>query len=157
MPETEVIIGQMLLNKGWTIACAESCTGGLLTSCLTDVAGSSAYVKGSVVSYTNEVKHGVLGVSQESLDTVGAVSEEVAGQMAEGVRRVIGSDIGVSVTGLAGPGGGTDEKPVGLVFIGISGSSGTHVIKCLFKGSRVEIKHQAAERALQLIADYMNE
>ena len=156
MPEAEVGVGQLLLEKGYTIACAESCTGGLLTSCLTDVAGSSAYVKGSVVSYTNEVKHGVLGVSQKLLDTVGAVSSEVAAEMAEGVRRVIGSDIGVSVTGLAGPGGGTAEKPVGLVFIGISGSSGTNVIKCIFKGSRVEVKQQAAQRALQLIAEYIN-
>ena len=156
MPEAEVGVGQLLLEKGYTIACAESCTGGLLTSCLTDVAGSSAYVKGSVVSYTNEVKHGVLGVSQKLLDTVGAVSSEVAAEMAEGVRRVIGSDIGVSVTGLAGPGGGTAEKPVGLVFIGISDSSGTNVIKCIFKGSRVEVKQQAAQRALQLIAEYIN-
>lgn len=156
MPEAEVGVGQLLLEKGYTIACAESCTGGLLTSCLTDVAGSSAYVKGSVVSYTNEVKHGVLGVSQKLLDTVGAVSSEVAAEMAEGVRRVIGSDIGVSVTGLAGPGGGTAEKPVGLVFIGISDSSGTNVIKCIFKGSRVEVKQQAAQRALQLIAEYLN-
>lgn len=156
MPETEVRVGQLLLEKGYTVACAESCTGGLLTSYLTDVAGSSAYVKGSVVSYTNEVKHGVLGVSQKNLDTVGAVSSEVAAEMAEGVRRVIGSDIGVSVTGLAGPGGGTAEKPVGLVFIGISGSRGTNVIKCNFKGSRVEVKQQAAQRALQLIAEYIN-
>ena len=156
MPEAEVGVGQLLLEKGYTIACAESCTGGLLTSCLTDVAGSSAYVKGSVVSYTNEVKHGVLGVSQKLLDTVGAVSSEVAAEMAEGVRRVIDSDIGVSVTGLAGPGGGTAEKPVGLVFIGISDSSGTNVIKCIFKGSRVEVKQQAAQRALQLIAEYIN-
>lgn len=156
MPEAEVGVGQLLLEKGYTVACAESCTGGLLTSCLTDVAGSSAYVKGSVVSYTNEVKHGVLGVSQKLLDTVGAVSSEVAAEMAEGVRRVIGSDIGVSVTGLAGPGGGTAEKPVGLVFIGISDSSGTNVIKCIFKGSRVEVKQQAAQRALQLIAEYIN-
>ncbi len=156
MPEAEVGVGQLLLEKGYTIACAESCTGGLLTSCLTDVAGSSAYVKGSVVSYTNEVKHGLLGVSQKLLDTVGAVSSEVAAEMAEGVRRVIGSDIGVSVTGLAGPGGGTAEKPVGLVFIGISDSSGTNVIKCIFKGSRVEVKQQAAQRALQLIAEYIN-
>ncbi len=151
-----VRVGNLLLQKGYTIACAESCTGGLLTSRLTDVAGSSAYVKGSVVSYTNEVKHGVLGVSQELLDTVGAVSPEVAEEMAEGVRKVIGSDIGVSVTGLAGPGGGTEEKPVGLVFIGISGSRGTHVIKCIFSGSRIEIKQQAAERALQLIDEYVN-
>lgn len=156
MPEAEVGVGQLLLEKGYTIACAESCTGGLLTSCLTDVAGSSAYVKGSVVSYTNEVKHGLLGVSQKLLDTVGAVSSEVAAEMAEGVRRVIDSDIGVSVTGLAGPGGGTAEKPVGLVFIGISDSSGTNVIKCIFKGSRVEVKQQAAQRALQLIAEYIN-
>ena len=156
MPEAEVGVGQLLLEKGYTVACAESCTGGLLTSCLTDVAGSSAYVKGSVVSYTNEVKHGLLGVSQKLLDTVGAVSSEVAAEMAEGVRRVIGSDIGVSVTGLAGPGGGTAEKPVGLVFIGISDSSGTNVIKCIFKGSRVEVKQQAAQRALQLIAEYIN-
>lgn len=114
-------VGQQLLAQGLTIACAESCTGGLLTSRLTDIAGSSAYVMGSVVSYTNRIKETLVGVQHETLLAHGAVSEETAREMAEGIRRAIETDIGVGITGIAGPGGGTKEKPVGLVFIAVSG------------------------------------
>ncbi|MBR3458541.1 MAG: nicotinamide-nucleotide amidohydrolase family protein, partial [Selenomonadaceae bacterium] len=100
----EEIVGRGLLQKGWSIACAESCTGGLLTSRLTDVAGSSAYVKGSVVAYSNEIKARLLGVSEETLRIYGAVSEHTAAEMSEGIRRTIGVDVGVGITGIAGPG-----------------------------------------------------
>ncbi len=111
----EETVGKLLMEKQLTIACAESCTGGLLTSCLTDVEGSSAYVMGSVISYTNEVKESLVGVKHETLVTHGAVSEETAREMAEGIRHVIGSALGVGITGIAGPGGGTETKPVGIV------------------------------------------
>ena len=108
-------VGQQLLAQGLTIACAESCTGGLLTSRLTDIAGSSAYVMGSVVSYTNRIKETLVGVQHETLLAHGAVSEETAREMAEGIRRAIETDIGVGITGIAGPGGGSEKKPVGQV------------------------------------------
>lgn len=151
----EVRVGRLLTAAHLTIAAAESCTGGLLTSRLTDVAGSSAYVKGSVVSYTNEVKAALLGVEEELLKTRGAVSEPVARAMAEGVRRRMRTDIGVGITGLAGPGGGTPEKPVGLVFVSVAGAQGTDVRRFLFSGDRRAIKGQAAEAALTMMEEYL--
>ena len=112
--------GKELRAAGLTIACAESCTGGLLTSMLTDVSGSSSYVMGSVVSYSNDVKARVLHVSEETLAVYGAVSEETAREMAQSVRKLIHADIGVGITGIAGPDGGSTEKPVGLVYIAVS-------------------------------------
>ena len=144
-------IGKLFKEKKITVACAESCTGGLVTGRLTEVSGSSEYVMGSVVSYTNDVKAAVLGVSREALDTYGAVSELVAGQMASGVRKLIETDFGVSVTGIAGPDGGSAEKPVGLVYIGISGPGGTVVEKNIFKGNRSEIRESAVIKALSLL------
>lgn len=148
-------VGARLLEKKLTIACAESCTGGLLTSRLTDIPGSSAYVMGSVVSYTNEVKERIVGVRHETLAAHGAVSEETAREMAEGIRRVIHTDLGVSITGIAGPGGGTATKPVGLVFIAVSGVHGTLVKRCRFQSSRIENKGESADRALRLVLDYI--
>lgn len=148
-------VGARLLEKKLTIACAESCTGGLLTSRLTDIPGSSAYVMGSVVSYTNEVKERIVGVRHETLVAHGAVSEETAREMAEGIRRVIHTDLGVSITGIAGPGGGTATKPVGLVFIAVSGAHGTLVKRCRFQSSRIENKGESADRALRLVLDYI--
>ena len=147
--------GRLLSERKLTIAAAESCTGGLLTSRLTDVAGSSAYVKGAVVSYTNEVKADLLGVAKDTLSSLGAVSEPVARQMAEGVRGLIGTDLGVGVTGLAGPGGGTAEKPVGLVFIAVAGAAGSCVRRFVFSGKRTEIKRQAADEALDMVCQYL--
>ncbi|MBQ7516369.1 MAG: nicotinamide-nucleotide amidohydrolase family protein [Schwartzia sp.] len=146
----EETAGRLLAERGLTIACAESCTGGLLTSRLTDIAGSSAYVRGAVVSYTNEVKAGVLGVRQETLDAHTAVSEPTAREMAENVRRLLQTDIGVSITGLAGP-AGAPGQPVGLVYIGIAVPSGTRVTENRFAGSRKEIKWQASQRALEMV------
>lgn len=153
----EEIVGQQLLAHQQTIACAESCTGGLLTSRLTDVPGSSEYVMGSVVSYTNEVKAGLLGVDRETLRTLGAVSEPVARQMAEGVRRCIGTSLGVGITGIAGPGGGSAEKPVGLVYIAVAGEKGTIVKKNLFTGTRRQIKFRTTQTALDMVHHYLEQ
>ncbi len=151
----EMRVGELLTARGLTIACAESCTGGLLTSRLTDVAGSSAYVMGSVVSYTNTIKERLVGVRHETLAAHGAVSEETAREMAEGIRRAIRTDIGVGITGIAGPGGGTVEKPVGLVFIAISGVAGIIAHKKYFTGTRVENKRSSTESALSIIVEYL--
>lgn len=148
-------VGGQLLAQNLTIACAESCTGGLLTSRLTDIAGSSAYVMGSVVSYTNRIKETLVGVQHETLLAHGAVSEETAREMAEGIRRTITTDIGVGITGIAGPGGGTKEKPVGLVFIAVSGPRGTMVKENHFSGTRTEVKRQTTDTALAIASAYL--
>ena len=153
----EEMVGQQLLAQGLTIACAESCTGGLLTSRLTDIAGSSAYVMGSVVSYTNRIKETLVGVQHETLLAHGAVSEETAREMAEGIRRAIKTDIGVGITGIAGPGGGTKEKPVGLVFIAVSGPRGTMVKENHFSGTRTEVKRQTTDTALAMASTYLTQ
>ena len=147
------VLGRKLQEQGKQIAFAESCTGGLVTSLMTDVPGSSNYVKGSVVSYTNEVKHGTLGVSKTNLDRKGAVSPEVAREMAEGVRETLGTDYGVSITGLAGPGGGTKKKPVGLVYMAVADQDGTLCREFRFNGSRKQIKLRAAMAAIGLAYD----
>ncbi len=145
--------GRELCVAGLTIACAESCTGGLLTSTLTDVPGSSSYVMGSIVSYSNDVKSRVLHVSEDTLASYGAVSEETAREMAEGVRKLMGTDIGVGITGIAGPDGGSAEKPVGLVYIATANSAQTIVQKNIFLGTRIENKRAAVEKALAMIRD----
>ena len=151
----EAVVGRELASHGFTVATAESCTGGLVASRLTDVAGSSEYVKGGVVSYTDEVKAEVLGVSRALLVREGAVSEAVARAMAEGVRRKLGADIGVSTTGLAGPGGGTEGTPVGTVFVAIAGSEGIQAEKYLFTGKRGQIKFRASQTALAMLRGYI--
>ncbi len=150
------IVGKLLVAKQQTIACAESCTGGLLTSMLTDVAGSSAYVMGSVVSYTNSIKERLVGVNPATIAAHTEISAETAGEMAEGIRQLIGTDLGVGITGLAGPGGGTKVRPVGLVYIAVTGDKGTKVRENRFQGNRVEIKQQSAEMALQMIVEYVS-
>ncbi|HCB94184.1 MAG TPA: competence protein ComA [Selenomonas sp.] len=156
MEALEISTGRLLAKERLTIACAESCTGGLLTSRLTDVAGSSAYVKGSIVSYSNEIKERLVGVKSDTLAGYGAVSEQTAGEMAEGIRRAIGADIGVGVTGIAGPDGGTPQKPVGLVYIAVAGAQGTVIRENRFKGTRGEIKLQTTETALEMIKNYIS-
>ena len=160
MPERERlpdIVGQMLCAKGYTISCAESCTGGLLTSTLTDVPGSSAYVMGSVVSYSNDVKSRILHVAEETLAAHGAVSPETARAMAEGVRDLMQTDVGVGITGIAGPGGGSPEKPVGLVYIAVSTLGKTSVEKNVFSGVRAEIKRVAVNKALAMVQEMVRE
>lgn len=150
----EARAGKLLLEQGKTIALAESCTGGLATSLLTDVAGSSAYVLGSVVSYTNEIKAKVLGVDTEILATEGAVSPQVAQQMAQGVRSLMGSDYGLGITGNAGP-GPSEGKPVGLVYIAIAYKDQVQVEELHFQGSRTENKLRIAQRALSMLIDIL--
>ncbi len=151
----EEIVGKLLKEKNLTVACAESCTGGLLTSRLTDIPGSSDYVKGAVVSYSNEIKLSIVGVKEETLKNFGAVSEQTALEMSCGVRKVLKTSVGVGITGIAGPGGGSNEKPVGLVYISVSGSGGDKVQKFNFSGSRTEIKFQSSESALKMLENYL--
>lgn len=138
---------------GTTLATAESCTGGLVSACLTAVPGSSAVVRGGVVSYAIPVKHEVLGVPLEVLDApgVGAVSPECARAMAEGARRVLAADVAVSVTGIAGPGGAEPGKPVGTVWFGLCGPGGTVASVSHFEGNRAEVRRLAVRRAVELL------
>ncbi len=140
------------VEKGITLSTAESCTGGLIAGSLTGVAGSSQVVEGGVVSYSNEVKNEVLKVSEDDLRRHGAVSSVVAEEMALGSRTLLGTDVAVSVTGVAGPGGGTDEKPVGTVWFGVSSSAGTHSEVRHFEGDRDAVRAQTVVHALELFA-----
>ena len=142
-------------ERGLTVATAESLTGGLISGSLTAVPGSSAVVKGAVVSYVNEVKHGVLGVSEENLATYGAVSEQVALQMAEGVREKIGVDMAVSVTGIAGPTGAEPGKPVGTVWIATASDKGANAKVHHFDGSRDQVRESTVLAALQALEKAM--
>ena len=151
----EARIGRILKEHNYTIACAESCTGGLLTSRLTDVPGSSAYVKSSIVSYTNEVKMNLLNVKAETIEKFEVTSKEVALEMAEGVRNLMGSDIGVGTTGIAGPTGSTEKSPVGFIYIALVGPHGTVVEEHHLIGSRLEVKWQATEAALMMVRKYL--
>ena len=139
--------------EGKTLVTAESLTGGGIGAAITAVSGASAVYKGGVISYTNAVKNRILGVSAETLETFGAVSEPVARQMAQGARRLLDADIAVSVTGLAGPGGDEYGNPVGTVFIGYADEHTTVVKHCLFSGTRQEIREQTTEAALALILE----
>ena len=139
--------------RGKTLATAESCTGGGIGAALTAVPGSSAVYKGGIISYTNWVKHNLLGVDQHLLDTLGAVSAPVAEAMAEGARKAMQTDIAVSVTGLAGPGGDEFGNPVGLVFIGYSDQAKTVSRRFLFQGDRETVRHNACREALRLVLE----
>lgn len=144
----EQVVGDGLRARGLTLAVAESCTGGLLSKRITDVPGCSDYYLGGVCSYANEVKRKVLGVRQDTLDAVGAVSPEVAEQMAQGVAKALGADVGVGITGIAGPGGGTEEKPAGLVYISVY-ADGQHFTKKMQSSlGRDRVRNQAASTAL---------
>ncbi len=134
------VVGRQLRRLGWTLAVAESCTGGLVASTLTDLHGSSDFFVGSLVTYSNEAKVRILGVSQAVLLSEGAVSEPVAAQMAEGARRKLGADVGLATTGIAGPTGGTPKKPVGLVYLGVSLRGRVTVYRHLFSGDRLRVK-----------------
>jgi PncC family amidohydrolase len=145
----------VLAPRGLTIAVAESCTGGLISSRITDVAGASAYFLAGIVAYSNEAKEEFLSVPRDLLMARGAVSREAAEGMAEGVRRATGADLGLSVTGIAGPGGGTREKPVGTVYIGLCAGTDRLVRLHRFEGDRASIKRQSADEALKLVLDYL--
>ena len=149
------IVGNLLRKNKLNLATAESCTGGLVGGRITAEAGSSDYYLGGVVSYSNAAKETMLGVSPDSLLQHGAVSEVVAKEMAEGVKKRLQADLGLSITGIAGPDGGTDEKPVGLVYIGFAHSQGVDVKKCQFVGSRESIRNMSVETALNIVRLYL--
>ena len=138
-----------------TIALAESCTGGLIAGSVTDVSGASKVFLGSAVTYSNEAKIDILGVDPQTINDFGAVSSECAEEMAEGARRIFGSDIALSVTGIAGPDGGSEEKPVGTVWFGISQSGKTWTFKKNFVGERELIRSSAVKTALTSLTERM--
>ena len=141
-------VGELLVRQGLSIGTAESCTGGLLSSVITSISGSSAYFKGGVVAYSNEIKERVLGVSHQTLLDLGAVSEETAREMAVGVKKLFKTDFALSTTGVAGPTGGTSLKPVGLVWIGLSTPVGTKAYECHFDGTRLEVMASTVKELL---------
>lgn len=149
------VLGRELQRRRLTVSAAESCTGGLVGSLITDVPGASAYFLGSAGTYCNEMKERILGVSHDTLEAYTAVSAQTAGEMARGSRRLYGSDIAVSTTGIAGPDGGTDEQPVGLVYTGIDGPWGTAVHRDIYPGGRTEVKRRAAARAIYYAVQYI--
>jgi len=150
-------LAELLCQKGLTIAVAESCTGGLLASRITDVPGSSAYFRGGIVAYTNTVKETILGVPKDVLSVHGAISSECAREMALGALRVFGADLALATTGIAGPDGGTEGKPVGLVYISLAARDGTLMLRRLrFDGARKENKWSTTEAAFQLLLEYAN-
>jgi len=141
------------IKPGVTISTAESCTGGMLAACLTAISGSSEYFSTGIVSYSNAAKMKLLSVKQETLEKFGAVSEEVAKEMAMGSRKIAASDIAISITGIAGPGGGTAQKPVGMVCFGVASSGSVESFTHHFTGNRTEVRRQACLIALQLVLD----
>ena len=151
----EIEIGKLLHERKLKLALAESCTGGLIGNRITNVPGSSDFFWGGVVAYAYEAKVALLGVSWDTLNSRGAVSRETVLEMARGTRRVLSTDIGVSVSGIAGPGGGTDEKPVGTTWIGLVARDGEWAKLFYFSGDRVQNKEAAADAALQLLLDYL--
>jgi len=151
----EVLVGELLSSHGLRLAVAESCTGGLIGHLLTNVAGSSRYYMGSVTAYANEAKVRLLGVGWETLEKYGAVSSETVIEMARGIRITLAADIGISVSGIAGPGGGTPEKPVGTVWIGFSTPLQEYSRHYLWSGDRLAVKEQSARAALNLLWEYL--
>jgi nicotinamide-nucleotide amidase len=156
----EAIVGQLLKQRGLTLAVAESCTGGLVSHRITNVPGSSAYYQGSITSYSNEVKERTLHVKHDTLERHGAVSEQAAREMARGVRDALHADIGLAVTGIAGPDGGTPEKPVGLVYIALAAPDGVWAERRVWgEGGdpldRWENKVLSAEAVLDLLRRYL--
>lgn len=151
----ESLVGQLLHQKGLTLSTAESCTGGLLADRITNVPGSSEYFQGGVVAYSYEAKVALIKVTWDTLREYGAVSEETVIEMARGARTVLGADIAVSVSGIAGPGGGMPDKPVGTTWIGLSTTEGDWARKFLWEGDRFENKDLSVDAALQFIIDYL--
>jgi PncC family amidohydrolase len=153
----QVIVGRLLKQRGLTLAVAESCTGGLIGHRITDVPGSSAYYQGSITAYSYDVKELILRVRHDTLYNYGAVSEQTAREMAQGVRRAFRADVGLSVTGIAGPGGGMPGKPVGLVYVALAAPDGEWVERHVWSGNRWENKARSAEAALDLLRRYLED
>lgn len=150
-------IGKILIQKGFTIAVAESCTGGLLSSRLTDVSGSSSYITLNLVTYANEAKHKMLGVSEDTLSNFGAVSRECAYEMAKGLFSLTGADICVSTTGIAGPTGGSKEKPVGMMYSAIYTKNKSQTYKILLDSDiqRIRMKELFVQEVLKNIYEFI--
>jgi PncC family amidohydrolase len=146
-------VGEVLGSRRLTLATAESCTGGLVGHVLTEISGSSAWYLGGAVVYSNELKRDFAGVPDDLLETHGAVSEEVAGALAAGIRARLGADLGISVTGIAGPTGATAGKPVGLVFVGAADTAGVTVVRHLWDGDRSANKRASAAAVLGLLLE----
>lgn len=155
--EHEKMIGEQLRKRGWRLAVAESCTGGLIGDKITNVPGSSTYFMGGIIAYAYEAKVRLLGVSWETLEKHGAVSEAVVLEMARGVRTALSVDVGVSISGVAGPGGGTEDKPVGTTWIGLSTPDGERAWHFDWDGDRIENKINSADKALELLHTYLQD
>lgn len=153
LPET--LIGDILRTRGLKLVAAESCTGGLIGSRITDVPGSSEYFLGSIVAYAYEVKASLLGVPWDTLNTYGAVSRETVLAMAHGARKQLDGDVAISVSGIAGPGGGTPEKPVGTTWVGLVAPDGEWANKFQFSGNREQNKSFSADAALEMLLGYL--
>jgi PncC family amidohydrolase len=153
----EIQIGNVLKKRKLSLAVAESCTGGLIGHHLTNVPGSSDYFLGGIVAYSYEAKARLLGVSWETLNRSGAVNRETVLQMARGARQALGADIGLSVSGIAGPGGGSSEKPVGLTWIGLCAPDFESAWQYTWDGDRLQNKEQSAEQGLRLLMEYLQE
>jgi nicotinamide-nucleotide amidase len=151
----EEVVGDLLKAKNLTLSLAESCTGGQVTGRITDIPGSSEYLIGSVVCYSNRIKTAVVGVPAQTLNDFGAVSEQTAISMARGIRQNFQTDIGIGITGIAGPGGAVAEKPVGLVYIAVDGPANTQCYEYRFSGHRTGIRHRATNAALNLLRQYI--
>jgi len=155
MANLEQETGSLLKQKGLTLGVVESATGGLISHLITNVPGSSDYFKGSVTAYSNETKIKVVGVKEDTINAYGAVSHQVAEEMAEGGRKLLAVDICLADTGIAGPGGATPGKPVGLFFIGLSHTSGNYSQEHRFSGNREQNKESAAKAALGWLREYL--
>ena len=150
-------IGSILVDKGLTISVAESCTGGLIGGMITDVPGSSRYFLGGIIAYSNQSKIEILNVSSKTIEEHGAVSDQTVREMAWGAKRVFNSSLGLAVTGIAGPEGGSIEKPVGTVFIGLAAEDRIFTAGYRFHGTRGEIKQETARMALDYLRRYLND
>jgi nicotinamide-nucleotide amidase len=155
MARLEQEVGELLRQQGLTLAVVESATGGLISHRITNIPGSSDYYRGSVTAYSNEVKIQLIGVSRETIDSYGAVSHQVAEEMAENGRRLLAADICLADTGIAGPTGATEGKPVGLFYIGLSHKMGTFSRQYIFPGARSQNRRQATQAALRWLKDYL--
>lgn len=153
MKNIQEMVVELLIKHGMKLATAESCTGGLIAQKITSVAGASECFDCGVVTYSNAQKQKLLGVSAETLEKFGAVSQQTALEMCKGVKALSDADFGISVTGIAGPGGGTPEKPVGTVWIGICGENLHKAEKFLFDGDRQQVRENTAEMALKMVED----
>lgn len=153
LDELALRVIEIFREKGLSLALAESCTGGMIAETITNVAGASDIFYGSAVTYVNSAKEHILGVARETLEKHGAVSSECAGEMACGARRVYGADVAMSVTGIAGPGGGSEAKPVGTVWFGLATKDGVETFRRRFDGDRAAVRRQTVEEVLRRLAE----